>query len=593
MEMASSRRYTSQRIPQVSNAKANAQLRVPKYPPEVVHNRIGCRIAPVQPDTILIEEEDETDVRFAVVETREDDRQSMLARSLRTSRAAEELIVADERQDEACDDSRLCRSDSVCEEALEDLLGSSATAQAPPPTKYITAFPLARRLRTSWQLTYADHAFGKTLLAPAAVSQSSGEVGFDMRHAECFLQAREATWYEELDGDYLAHAPSEVDHGMLHRVRATSSDSFAEDAIEDEPHAAPHLRRFPHFTPQHPPFIGAASVADVVDIDSQGTHPHSDHDFWQPLLHKSPRSSADEVTISTADNSARSFVDQMSSSRSCGDQVVHVLGNGTLNLEDSPLDEDSITNEQDVPQIVESYPTIPREARGLCTNLDLDSSEDLYVVDIDSLKDSVKHGIEPLKAPEGEVTLQVYALSERTQRIGLPIFHLGVEVYDEEHFFTVGGIDRCEPRQYSWQVHSQSVALGRTELTRADVEKVIEHMKSEWLPGEYVFLGRNCQDFAMVFSRILGVADAIPLECCRFANMSEILPPLVISGLREADRKVVSLASMIGGLRPIGSVEEETPTPSYPCRLGVLRSNELLSQVVLPIESEATQDDDL
>lgn len=174
----------------------------------------------------------------------------------------------------------------------------------------------------------------------------------------------------------------------------------------------------------------------------------------------------------------------------------------------------------------------------------------------------------PKTTSRGEVTLQVYNFASWTRRSGLPIFHLGVEVYQEEHFYSVGGIDFCEPRGYSSMVHHESVPMGRTSLNRVAVFRVLRDMRQEWLPGEYALVGRNCQDFAVAFCRALGVHESMPAECCRFSNMNEMVPPAVISGIREADRRFTLLQSLLDEWNPkhLGRRFCGRHKPCYSCR---------------------------
>jgi len=191
---------------------------------------------------------------------------------------------------------------------------------------------------------------------------------------------------------------------------------------------------------------------------------------------------------------------------------------------------------------------------------------------------------------QGAVTLQVYELGPWSMQAGLPLFHVGVEVYNEERFYTTGGIDVCVPGGYFRRGHREAIPLGRTHFSRIEVLHVILGMQEEWLPGGYVSIGCNCQDFALAFCKALGVHESIPRECLYFANMSDVLPPLVIAGIREADKRITSMQKLLTtwGSTKVADTEGERASNSTPCRLGTISSANGLPPVVLPLETEAT-----
>jgi len=195
-----------------------------------------------------------------------------------------------------------------------------------------------------------------------------------------------------------------------------------------------------------------------------------------------------------------------------------------------------------------------------------------------------------LEPAAGDVTLQVYSFAQWTQRSGLPIFHLGVEVYEEEHFYAAGGVDKVQPRSYSHQEHREAIRLGRTHRSRVDVLRLVQDMRQEWLPADYALLGNNCQDFAVAFCEALGVQDSIPREFTRFAKMSDVLPPAVITGIREADKRYSSVQTLLAAWGPqqIADAEGVGLIQSCPGRLGAITANVGLPPVMLPLETEAT-----
>jgi len=78
------------------------------------------------------------------------------------------------------------------------------------------------------------------------------------------------------------------------------------------------------------------------------------------------------------------------------------------------------------------------------------------------------------------VVLHVYELSEWTRLSGLPIFHLGVEVFRCEYFFTREGISLCPPAHHGGHQYKEAVQLGRTKLSRREWRRALAAMKLDW-----------------------------------------------------------------------------------------------------------------
>lgn len=103
------------------------------------------------------------------------------------------------------------------------------------------------------------------------------------------------------------------------------------------------------------------------------------------------------------------------------------------------------------------------------------------------------------------VTLNVYDMSPHngwTYWCGVGIFHAGVEVHGIEwayggHDNEYTGIFATKPKDAPGQVvYRQSVTIGQTDLTRAEVEQLIFRMGDEYRGSRYHLLQRNCNHFA-------------------------------------------------------------------------------------------------
>jgi hypothetical protein len=110
------------------------------------------------------------------------------------------------------------------------------------------------------------------------------------------------------------------------------------------------------------------------------------------------------------------------------------------------------------------------------------------------------------------VILHVYHLNSWTRNAGMPIFHLGVQVYRLEYFFCSHGILSCVPTENTAHIFKESVHLGTTELSLRQVMMVVAELKKDWGQGAYSVLGHNCQNFAVAFCAHLGLPDAVPAE---------------------------------------------------------------------------------
>jgi hypothetical protein len=120
------------------------------------------------------------------------------------------------------------------------------------------------------------------------------------------------------------------------------------------------------------------------------------------------------------------------------------------------------------------------------------------------------------------VTLHVYDLTWLTRFLQLPVFHLGVEVYQREYSFgcSHSGVVSSKPlaNEAHKARHREAVPLGYTLLSSVEVSAVIKQLSFDWPASSYDMLSRNCVTFAVTFCRHLGVERRIPPEYSRFAE---------------------------------------------------------------------------
>jgi hypothetical protein len=77
------------------------------------------------------------------------------------------------------------------------------------------------------------------------------------------------------------------------------------------------------------------------------------------------------------------------------------------------------------------------------------------------------------------------------------IWHTSIVAFDEENWFALNGLNRCNPKKYLSKTHDQ-IYLGQTEITKQEfielVDKIIE--KGSYVFGDYNLLTHNCNCFS-------------------------------------------------------------------------------------------------
>lgn len=122
-----------------------------------------------------------------------------------------------------------------------------------------------------------------------------------------------------------------------------------------------------------------------------------------------------------------------------------------------------------------------------------------------------KAGCVPQVAAESEhaVTLNIYdvggskAVQEANKlfrTLGTGAFHAAVEIYGKEWsygFCEEGtGVFSCLPRSCEQHAYRESLAMGETDISQADLPHIIEHISKEWIGEDYDLLRKNCCHFA-------------------------------------------------------------------------------------------------
>mmetsp|Transcript_4745 Transcript_4745/g.11480 ORF Transcript_4745/g.11480 Transcript_4745/m.11480 type:complete len:223 (+) Transcript_4745:125-793(+) len=192
----------------------------------------------------------------------------------------------------------------------------------------------------------------------------------------------------------------------------------------------------------------------------------------------------------------------------------------------------------------EEVPTEPSPALGYLEPVSCNDTAELelerqqYLEDVATRSSSSRRRSLRLGSP---VILHIYDLHNVTRLVGLPIYHLGVEVYGREFYYSVEGICTCQPAAHKVHVHKTSVALGWTERTSSQINNIVKKMMMEdWQRGSYNILTNNCQSFALAFLRTLCLEEAVPDKYTQFSNVGERW-------------KGSGSASILGYMRSVGS----------------------------------------
>lgn len=135
------------------------------------------------------------------------------------------------------------------------------------------------------------------------------------------------------------------------------------------------------------------------------------------------------------------------------------------------------------------------------------------------------------------VVLHVYDLGRRSngvrtansilRRLGAGAYHTGVEVYGREYTFGDArkgcpkgqtGVFGDEPRHCPAHRYRESVPMGYTELSRAQVRALLQRLQCEWLAEDYDFSRRNCCSFSDSLCRQLGLQHGLPSWITKVAH---------------------------------------------------------------------------
>lgn len=132
---------------------------------------------------------------------------------------------------------------------------------------------------------------------------------------------------------------------------------------------------------------------------------------------------------------------------------------------------------------------------------------------------------------------RVEAVNDVLHTLGTGAFHAGVEVYGEEwsYGFTPmeSGLVVCGPKSNPAHRYRESIVMGTTPLSLAEVETLLLQMAKEWPGQAYDLLLHNCCHFCDALCIRLGVG-ALPVWVTNLAGVGARL----VDGVSGASRAV-------------------------------------------------------
>lgn len=149
-----------------------------------------------------------------------------------------------------------------------------------------------------------------------------------------------------------------------------------------------------------------------------------------------------------------------------------------------------------------------------------------------------------VEAPSSPVFLNVYDVTPANgyaRWLGLGVYHSGVQVHGVEYAYGAhdgasSGIFEVVPRRCPGYAFRESVQVGATDLSRAEVRALMAELAADFPGDAYNLVSRNCNHFCDAACRRLVRAPRIPRWVNRLAKIGVVFTCVIPGNGRAAVR---------------------------------------------------------